>query len=83
MLAGLSPSPSWLPAMVGSWTKSWLMHFWTIWILTGKEGKVSDDRADVAGADEDGGGVNLKQAVQDNKEALLKLDEFKQIQDLL
>lgn len=32
------------------------MHFWTIWILTGKEGKVSDDRADVAGADEDGGG---------------------------
>lgn len=32
------------------------MHFWTIWILIGKEGKVSDDRADVAGADEDGGG---------------------------
>ena len=32
------------------------MHFWTIWILTGKEGKVSADRADVAGADEDGGG---------------------------
>ena len=60
MLAGLSPSPSWLPAMVGTWTKSWLMHFWTIWILTGKEGKVSDDRADVAGADEDGGGGDGK-----------------------
>lgn len=42
-----------------------------------------EDRRNAAKADEDGGRVNLKQAVQDNKEALLKLDEFKQIQEFI
>ena len=56
------------------------MHFWTIWILTGKEGKVSDDRADVAGADEDGGYYDKEDDFLKRPLSIMKNDLWEQLE---